>query len=316
MARSRETVDGSLELLLDTITNTFGSVLFITMLVAVLLRMAGRTSSEPPAASKTDQARIAARITELSSEIDRLSATLDALPPADPTLARIESKIVDAGRETAKVLAADADVAKEIATHQERITVLDRQATEAARDLDRITPLAAEQAARRKKAEELAADLAKRAIELDRPVDPDRIVQTARLPQLAATQKKQIGLYMKYGRVYVMHEWGPTGERLGPNANHFVISRMPDGRQKAKARPDAGHIADGTTIKQTLRDILRRFSADGWVVFVTVNEDSFAQFQSVKAALVDLGYEYEPIVIHQGPTGGIWDSGGTSVRGQ
>lgn len=314
MARSRDTIDASLELLLDTITNTFGSVLFITMLVAVLLRMSGRSETQLPPVSRTEQARAEARVAELAAEADRLKATLDSLPVADSTLARVEADIVAAAQETARLMAEDTALAVEIVRDQESIAALEQQVAETTRNLERITPLADQEARRRRQAETEAAELTKSAVELDRPVDPTLIVQTAQLPELLTTQKDQIGLLMHYGRVYVMHEYGPAGERLGPNAGHFVITAQPDGRQSAKARPDAGHIADGATIKDTLGQILARYPADKWVVAIIVHEDSFAQFQSVKAALVELGYQYEPITARTGD--GVWDSGGSTVRGQ
>lgn len=314
MARKHESVDGSLDLLLDTITNTFGSVLFITMLVAILLRSAGIERDTTAPMSKSDQARVEARITELTAEVQRLRAKLDAWPTADPNQAHIEAEIVRATDETVRMLAEDAAVAAEAAADQERAVDLARRLAELQEKRIRLVPLAAEEAERRRKAEEFAADLAKAAIELDRPVDPTRITQTAQLPELMATKKKQFGILMRYGRIYVMHDRGPNGERLGPNAQHFVITSLPDGRQAAQARPDAGYVADGATVKKNMQDILRRHPANAWVVAVIVYEDSFAQFQTVKSALVDLGYQYEPIIVRQ--KGGVWDSGGTSVRGQ
>lgn len=313
MARSHESAEGSLELLLDTITNTFGSVLFITMLVAILLRMSGHSTQDREPTSKIEQARAVARAAEVSAEIDRLKATLETLPHGDPALTRIEADVVRAMQETAEALAQDTSVARETIAKQERIAHLEREVNEIARDLEKIAPDAKEQATRREAAERRAAELAKLSAELDRPVDPDRIVQTARLPELSATRKQPFGLLLKYGRIYVMHDWDDSGNRLGPNSNHFVITKRDDGRQSAQARPDAGHIADGATSKKTVREILRRFPAEKWYVQIVVNEDSFSQFQTVKKSLIDLGYQYEPIPMRV--NGGVWDQGGVD-RGQ
>ena len=211
MARSRDTIDASLELLLDTITNTFGSVLFITMLVAVLLRMSGRSETQPPPISRTEQARTEARVAELSAEAERLKATLDSLPVTDSTLARVEADIVAVAQETARLMAEDTALAVEIVRDQESMATLEQQVADTTRSLERIDPLADEEARRRRQAETEAAELARSAVELDRPVDPTLIVQTAQLPELSTTQKDQIGLLMHYGRVYVMHESGPAG---------------------------------------------------------------------------------------------------------
>lgn len=314
MTRKHESVEGSLDLLLDTITNTFGSVLFITMLVAILLRTAGISDGNQDPISKTEQASAEAQISELTADIERLRATLASLPPADPTLARIDAEIAAVLQETARMLAEDAAVSAQTVADQERAAQLTKRLAEVRDKLDHLRPLAKEQAERREVAEKRAAELAKAAIALDRPVDPTRITQTARLPELAASKKEQFGIYMRYGRVYVMHEWGAAGERRGPNTRHFVITSRPDGGQSAQARPDAGFIADGATATKTIRDVLRNHPSDEWVVAVIVHEDSFAQFQTVKTALVDLGYQYEPIVVRKDK--GVWDSGGTGKRGQ
>jgi hypothetical protein len=106
LAQAIRSVEGSLELLLDTITNTFGSVLFITMLVAILLRMSGHATQDREPTSKIEQARVAARAAELSAEIDRLKATLETLPYSDPAMPRIEADVARAMQETAIRLAA------------------------------------------------------------------------------------------------------------------------------------------------------------------------------------------------------------------
>jgi hypothetical protein len=314
MARSHESVEGGLELLLDTITNTFGSVLFITMLVAVLLRMTGRTSADREPISKTEQARAEAQVAELSDEIDRLKAALDAMPPPDPVMARLASDTTAAAREIARVLAEDTTVSREIVRSQERVAELERQAMQSAEELERVEELATEQSKRRTQAEEMAAALTQLAVELDRPVDPKKIVQVAQLPELTEQTKKQFAILIKYGRIYVWHVFDEHGNRLGPNPDHFMITPRPDGNLSVKARPDAGHIADGATIKQSLARLLQRFPPADWVVCTLVAEDSFAQFQTVKAALVDLGYQYEPTAVRAGE--GVWDSGGVSVRAQ
>lgn len=313
MPRSRDSIDASLELLLDTITNTFGSVLFITMLVAILLRVSGKMEVTRESVSAVDQARAEALAAELADEIGRLTATIALLPSEDPAVAEIDASILAAVEDNARALSEDARLAAETMSDQSAAIEIEHRVVAAEQDLERVKTLAQEEAERRKRAEERGAALAKLAIELDRPVDPKQIIQIVRLPEIAETEKKQVGLLMRYGRVYVMHRWSPGGERLGPNTDDFVVTPRPDGGQSAKARPDAGHIADGATVRDTLREILGQFPAAEWVVAVVVHEDSFSQFQSVKTALVELGYQYEPFSYRKDE--GLWDAGGTG-RGQ
>jgi hypothetical protein len=313
MPRSRDTIDASLELLLDTITNTFGSVLFITMLIAILLRVSGKAESQQQPVSPVDQARTEAHVMELTEEIARLSVAIASLPSDDPEVAAVEASILAAAEENARVLAEDMRIAGETIRDQTAAIEIEQQVAELEKALEQLKAIAREEAQRCEQAEERAAALAKLAIELDRPVDPKKIIQNVQLPKIADTEKRQFGLLMRYGKVYVMHRWAADGERIGPNTEDFVVTRRPDGSQSARARPDAGHIADGATVLETLRRILGPYPPTEWVIAIVVNEDSFSQFQSVKSALIDLTYQYEPFSYRKDE--GLWDTGGKG-RGQ
>jgi hypothetical protein len=313
MPRSRDTVDASLELLLDTITNTFGSVLFITMLVAILLRVSGKAESRQEPVSPVDQARAEARVTELTDEIARLTVAIASLPSDDPAVAAVEASILAAAGENARVLADDARLAAEMIRDQTVAIEIEQRVASAEKDLARLKILVQKESDRLAEAEKRSAALAKIAIDLDRPVDPKQIIQNVQLPTIADTEKRQFGVLMRYGRLYVMHRRAADGERSGPNTEDFVVTRKPDGSQSARARPDAGHIADGATVLETLRRILGPYPPTEWVIAIVVNEDSFSQFQSVKSALIDLKYQYEPFSYRKDE--GIWDTGGKG-RGQ
>jgi hypothetical protein len=313
----RQSTDSSLELLLDTITNTFGSVLFLTILVTLLLRTASDNAadSEPgaPPMSATDQGLLEARIADASRDYDRLQTRLAGLTPVDPGLVALKTTVLERANEAVRTLAEVAAVDGRTLEEQRLAVAVDAELDRIDAALAEIKPQAEKEAERRRVLEEEAAALAKLAVDLDRPVDSAKIVQTAVLPVLGATDKNQIGLYLRYGRLYVMHRWTDAGEQVGPNLDHFLVTSKPDGTQVATARPDAGYIADAATVHRELSRILRSFPADRWVVGVVVYDDSFAQFQAVKAGLVELGYEYEPI--RTGPGNPVRDRGGSS-RGQ
>ena len=71
MARSDELAQESLEMLLDTICNTFGAVLFIAMLVVTLV--------DPNAQEQTDKGDIATEILEAETEINAIQIEADRL---------------------------------------------------------------------------------------------------------------------------------------------------------------------------------------------------------------------------------------------
>lgn len=308
----KQSSDSSLELLLDTITNTFGSILFLTILVTLLLRSSGGSLDDErpvqPPMSAADQAMIEERIDEVSREAERLQQRLASFPASDPGLAAIQTAIMETTGELARITAEEGSIAaRTLEAQRVALTVAD-ECEKLDTELAEVTPRAVQQEERRRTLENEADTLAKLAIDLDRPVDPTRIVQTAVLPVIGATDKKQFGLYMRYGKLYVMHRWSEAGDRLGPNEDHFVVTPATDGTQVAIARPDAGVIVDGISIEQDLRTMLRRFPSDAWTIGVVVYDDSFSQFQAVKAAIVSLGYEYAPI--RTGPDDPVRDKGG------
>lgn len=320
MARRKQAED-SLDLLLDTITNTFGSILFLTMLVALLLRTTGTptttesavahaNASQPLSAQDVEQRK--ARADELNHEIAVLTAALQANPPDDPEHSQIQSAIIAATTETRERLEQDAALTTGIAEDQRRIAEVSAGSQQLEAELTAAREAAAHQADRKQRAEQEAAELARSAIERDRPDEASGTVETTVVPVLEPLTpggRRQLGLYVRFGRVYVMHRWGPNGERLGPNPDHFVITTRPDGSQAARARPEAGFVVNDTTARRALTDVLVPFPPQGWVVGLVVNQDSFAQFQRIKQVLIELGYQYEPIPAATGQS--ISDSGGT-----
>ena len=311
MSRKYST-ESSLELLLDTITNTFGSVLFLTMLVTLLLRNAGHNISSGQATvvplTAGEQAMIQSRLVALTTEVAQLQQEAPAFQREDASLATLHAALRETAEATVATLCRDAEMAVQIATIQRRITDINTEATKIITELAAAHSRATEAEKRRELAEAQAAKLVKTAIEIDRPVDPAKIVQVAHMPELVPSDKPQFSIYLRYGRLYVMHKWSNEGKRLGPNPDQFVITRSATGLQKAKAIPQAGIIADGNTIERELRSILERFPPAAWGVTVVVHEDSFAQFQAVKSALVTLGYKYYPM--STGPDYPVQDSGG------
>lgn len=313
----KQATDSSLELLLDTITNTFGSVLFLTILVTLMLRTAAPEQAASPSerqqTSVEDSAVLQERIDVAFRETARLRERLATFPPEDATLATLESATLRLDREADDIVAKTAEANGRLLLAQQAAAEADAESGRVDRELAEVEPLAKAEASRRRRLEEAAAALATLAVELDRPVDPVRIEQTVILPVLQVVEKKQVGLYMRYGRLYIMHRWSDAGERLGPNPDHFLVTRGADGSQVATARPEAGFVADAITLQRELPQLLRRFPSDGWVVAVAVYEDSFSQVQSVKSFLVGLGYQYD--LIRTGPSKAIEDGGGVA-RGQ
>src|SRR5687768_3661347 len=90
MSRKSSASSDSLDLLLDTICNTFGGVLFIAMLVIILLNMSGEKAASVPATPDA-QAQLAAA----QAEMVRAQTELDQLRRAAAEQAKLASQFSD-----------------------------------------------------------------------------------------------------------------------------------------------------------------------------------------------------------------------------
>lgn len=335
MSRRRRADDSSLELLLDTITNTFGGILFIAILVALLLQTSGREeradeAASPPPMTAAEIAALEVRLEDLQDRVKRLQKTIGpAEPLADPNaaiarrVAELLGRLTHEVDQRAQANLATADLQRQTSAARnaagraaaETVRRERQQAAELAAEekavAERATAAGSRQdSARRDKAEAEAeaAKLTRRLVELDEAAQPAVIEQTAGLPALKPTMKRQISIYVRFGRVFMTHVWR-NGQRLGPNPDQFVI--LPGDPPVAQPKPSTGAPIERRTVAATVRGLLAAFPPDEWTVAVIVFDDSFSEFQWVKKAIVDAGYQYLPIPLAAGQ--GVYDSGGSAV---
>lgn len=317
MRRRKRDRDSSLELLLDTITNTFGGILFIAILVSLLLRTSSRSAQEEAARAETmsavEQAELEVRIEALQDDARLLREKVASAQNSGDSSTDDE--------ETGRLSAAAAQVSEALAERTEAIrNTLDLQrqaasATEEYESLEEARKSVDERLAAAENllasAREKAAEIAEAAVQLDRPQGPTEVEQTVGLPSLRPSVKNEVGLYIRFDKIFMMHAWRGR-ERLGPNTEHFVVASLPGGdgvRQVARPKPGAGIPVNPTTINADLRKLLQPFPPGEFVIGLIVFEDSFDVFQWIKAAVVAAGYEYRPLALRPGES--VVDFGGT-----
>ena len=323
MARKSDLNDSSLELLLDTICNTFGGVLFLAMLVSLLLTQTRKRSeleaeaTDPvPAVSAADLVRLDARADEAERELAQLEAVvadvrkmggqmadpgyrekLDAMQEAVRAENALASRRVRVLREIADAQAATARAAgKTAATERERAEA--ESQLEVARE--RLEAATREREQLVQSAIRLRDDSARAAT----------MSTTGRAPRERDTDKSEFGVMLKYGRMYLMHNYG-TGARE-VNTKDFVLT---PGllNNTAEPKPNAGlDLKDRSLSAADLRRYLASHPAREWYPCLVVHPDSFQEFLTLKAALVSLGYEYRLMPTDKG----VFDGGGTGGRVQ
>lgn len=315
--------DSSLELLLDTICNTFGGVLFLAMLVSLLLTQTRKraefeveTADPVPAVSAADLVRLDIHADEMEQEVAQLEAViadvremggqmtdpgyrekLDALQEAMRTTRELAARRVRLLRDIADAQAAAARAAG-------RAAVMDRERTEAERRLG--TAEERLEAATRERAR-----LMQSAIRLrDESAQTATVSTTGKAPRERETDKSEFGLMLKYGRMYLMHKYS-NGDRE-VNTDEFVVT---SGllNNTAEPKPDAGFdLKDRTLSAAQLERYLAPHPARDWYPCLVVHPDSFEEFLSLKTALVSLGYEYRLMPTNKG----VLDGGGEGGRVQ
>ncbi|MDB5349541.1 MAG: hypothetical protein JWN86_788 [Planctomycetota bacterium] len=280
MKRRRSAPPDSLELLLDTLCNTFGGVLFISMLVVVLLQLSGKSSGNHPGrrVSSAGVEDRRATLDSLRTEIDSLRETFDK-----------QTVLVDPG------------LAKAIRDRHAETERLSRRHADLARNRDRsLLDLSGREVSIRKGEEALAelADTLEQAMEEKIHAEDDLArerkarTRSIQAPSLKETRKESIALEVRYGRLYILHAFGPGNVRIGPNLEDYVILAESADGLSVRPNPAAGlPIRKGDTLKQALAQRLARFPTRTCYLDIIARTDSFEIFGDLRSALSELGYE-------------------------
>lgn len=305
MGRRSSAKADSLELLLDTICNTFGGVLFMAIMVVILLQMSGGGSASQSSAEEVSPqtfVELGSRLKQLAAEIKSFEAvqenqrrmTEQFAPEAIRNLIKTRN---DKGREEEtrrklrnELLTANAERKGEIQKTREEIRKL-QEDLKKLRDQNRELQLRIER------------ERASRA-------------KTIRLPVAhSAALKSEVALILRYGRMYVWHRYDADGTRQGLNEEDFVIVGEEHGHLVTRPKPTAG-IAVGSTpeAREALRRRLQSFSPRASYLAVVVRPDSFHSFSLLRDCMVELGFEYRLSPQEEGAA--IVDRGGSNVQVQ
>ena len=318
MARRGRPDDSSLELLLDTICNTFGGVLFLAMLVSLLLtqtqRKVDESVTEPcPAISAADLVRLDTRAEDAARKVESLAKQVRQARRAAADLTVPNSEAL-----TASMEAAEESVEKDSARRVQLLTLIAAQQAASARasraaaadERERQKLATAAEQSRRRLAGALAVrdELVASAIRIRDDLARRSTVQTTgKAPRMRETEKNECGLLLRYGRLYRMKDLQDGG--LVVNDRDFAVT---PGLllNSAKAKPHAGLDVSSVEGRDTaLRRVLADFPPARWYACLVVYPDSFEEYLTVKNWLIERGYEYKIMPT----TDGVVDRGGSDV---
>jgi hypothetical protein len=305
MSRRRKGGDSSLELLLDTICNTFGGVLFLAMLVSLLLQMSRTRAAVAPPDLPPSPALTKAEVVRLSTEARELAEQLKLTWAELSRVRSLAARFADAGavegleklhseqsRQRAlevrraqllAAIAADKTAAASVAA-----------AAHASRNTSRVAASEAEIAVRRlQQAEQRHKALAKTALILKDKVEKQNVVQSVgNAPRERETHNREFGVLLRYGRAYLTHFH--RGMDRVVNTRDFTV-KPGLGVNTATAKPGAGLDVCAADADASLRQLLSNYPAADWYPCVIVYPDSYDAFQVLKSKLVNAGYEYRVV---------------------
>jgi hypothetical protein len=312
MTRRPPPQSDSLVMLLDTMCNTFGGIILIALLIALLARDTRVTDTESRRRTETtamlsrrlEQARRELAQTQaLQAELERRANASDQ---ADQ-LRRVDQR--------ERLRRATAVLTEAFRTQEEQLVT--GTATAQARMLERLRELETqvrqaeqEMLDQRSRGENLQGQLA----ELRRGLQTEsnrlaqvraRQTQRLRLPREHATGRTHFYVLLRYGRIYPLYQY-ENGDLV---RNTRTLRWQPEGEGVKRIEPIPSTGLNPQTEAAALENLFRQLPADRLYLVFEVYEDSFAEFGAAKELAVRRGLEYtwEPrkrdAVVRLGPSG-------------
>lgn len=303
MGRRRSLGQDSLELLLDTICNTFGGVLFIAMMVVLLLQQTSKDVLPPTPLPPAEELQAQGlKLAALTRELARLQQV------------RASQAIVVEGLVSEAVHALLQQRRQLHETRTQLQAAVDQRRVENA---DLTVQVAQVEASNRQVVVDLESAIeeqkqAKSQLETERKSR----TQDVRLPVVRSrVSKTEIGVILRYGRLYLWHDYDANQIRQGLNTRDFVVIEETDGEMFTQPNPIRGIPLDNSTESKTkIQRLLRPFDPNHHYIAVVTRPDTYGEFQILRDLLLAAGYEYRLMPLEEDTQ--ISDTGGSGGQVQ
>jgi len=279
MARRATPWPASLDLILDTVCNTFGCILLVALLVTILARHTGNRLAERVETlwRQADWERLWADHRAMQAEWEALRRQLAELPSDAEALGRQEEAL----RKECQQLV---DLITQLEQERQKLHQTRKQAEN-------------QLAALQEKVEQRRQALAAAAQSLKQH-SQDLVLSMER----EAPEKLPISVVVRFGRMYVWHRYDAMGFRAGLNTDEFVVLGQEIGGLLTQPKPYAGIPLGAVDAEAQVARRLHPFSPRQCRLDVAVWDDSFAEFAVLRRAAIRLGFEYRLLVIPTGAT--------------
>jgi hypothetical protein len=274
--------DDSLELLLDTICNTFGGIVFMALLVSVLI---GQRSNEVSTQSVADSQqaemqRLMAELTNQNQNFNQLQSTSDLLDKIsksvdDPKLKNLIVKKERLENAVERLQSQVSDNLVEVSKDQSEVNERVNNLSELKKMLD----------AARAELNKLKSDLEQSEKENSRVFG---------FPIAQATSKRQISVAIKNNRYCFLDKITSTGTEEDPEqvsiSDNIITGRI------LTPRFENGLIYNQNNLNPLI-DRIGQIRPSNYFISIFVWEDSIKAFQDLTDILVARGIRYEIMVM-------------------
>lgn len=287
MARRRNVNStDSFELLLDTITNTFGGILFLAILVVILIRSTTEVEKVEQETPRTDLQILAEKLNELQLSRSELQSQIDA-------------------RELGKKLN-DPELIELVSDLEARRGQRDQLATERAELLAAISSMqtttneiVAEMAEFKGKLEQATKAQKTATSELDEQKSKRRV--SSPFPREESSSKREISLTLRYNRIYEKRKRDASGDFGKPNTDDFFVLGVEGTYLALTPKPYRGTpVLDGDKLGASANTLLSTIDPASSHVSVAIWDESFEAFQALREYFVERGIRYRLLVMTDG----------------
>lgn len=283
MSRGSQGSQSSLDLFLDTICNTFGGIMFLSILLSVLVQMRSKSNfdSRPDnsvSVTSMEYEEIIAKLQSASEERSQLKSLIKP-PPIEP-----------APQEDAELNSVQMEL--EATRKKLDLAILEQQsaATTLASQLKSNALIKEEIENLKKGLIESQAALEVESKALEKALDDQ--TETLKLPEVKNTNKRNLVILMRFGKVYFL----TNDFTSAPNDQDISITQQSGGVFSASPKRNRGYKLPES--QSTVEQSMKRNSPDISVYTVIVWPDSFAEFGELKKLLIRAGFQYDlqPII--------------------
>lgn len=299
MTRRRPEEESSLELLLDTICNAFGGILFLTILVAVLLRLVGPAPSNEPVQEEAHQ-----NMVRLEEELIEQQIRLETLSKATAEHDRARQQLANKAREKAQ---REGEISTQVL---ERIAKLrienDQLNVQRAKQMAKLAGLQKEVENNQAKVRELEKALSGAELELSKKAQTLQEEKAARTksaklpsPQLAVT--RQVVLIVRYNEVFKPYVEDDYAFTEAVNLEEFVVIEETTTGVTISPRVGKGvSMLEKEQLRKAVTAKLKGKSPTNNHVVIAIWDDSYEHFADLKDVLIELGFKYRLIPCESG----------------